>query len=515
MKQLKNLSLSSLAILSLASCSTAEQPKRPNIILFLVDDMGIMDTSLPFVVGRNGEIERHPLNDFYRTPSMEALASQGVRLTSFYAQNMSSPTRVSLLTGQNSARHHVTTWINTDLNNRGDYGPQDWNWEGLKSDDQTLSRVLQEDGYRTIHIGKAHLGSTGSDGEFPQNLGFDINIAGSGIGMPASYYGEDGYGHIKGNKKRAVNDLEKYHGTSTFLTEALTLEANEQITKSVEDNTPFFLHLGHYAVHFPFNSDPRFESNYSDITHIGGRKVDDKIRSFATLIEGMDKSLGDIVTHLQKLGVAEDTLIIFMGDNGSDSPLGDEFGYTSSAPFRGKKATEYEAGARTVFIASWAELNEKNSNQKRLKIEPNTFENQISTAADIYPTILSVTNTPLPENYIVDGYDITSQLKGEIVDRDNSVLIHYPHQHRCSYFSSYIDNDRWKLIYNYNPEQGGKPSVRLYDLNQDPYESSDIAVENMVKVNTLIGEMSSQLESMNAQYVELKDGTKLRPQQIN
>ena len=172
--------------------------------------------------------------------------------------------------------------------------------------------MLHDAGYKTIHVGKAHFGCQNSDGELPQNIGFDVNIAGSSIGHPGSYYGENGYGHIKGQKARAVPGLEKYHGTDTFLSEALTLEANEQITEAVGEKKPFFLYMSHYAVHSPFEADKRFADHYR---YTGRPKV---AADFATLIEGMDKSLGDIMDHLEELGIAENTLIIFLGDNGSD-----------------------------------------------------------------------------------------------------------------------------------------------------------------------------------------------------
>lgn len=181
---------------------------RPNIIVFLVDDMGLMDTSVPFIVNNDGEPEMQPLNEWYRTPNMERLASQGVRFSTFYAQSVSSPSRTSMMTGQNAARHHTTNWINSESNNRDKYGPYEWNWTGLKRTDMIYPLVLSKAGYKTIHIGKAHFGCFGSEGEDPIKLGFDVNVGGSSIGEPGSYLGENGYGHIAGNIKRAVPDLE-------------------------------------------------------------------------------------------------------------------------------------------------------------------------------------------------------------------------------------------------------------------------------------------------------------------
>ena len=99
-------------LLSLPLSVAAQE--RPNIILFLVDDMGVMDTSLPFLTDVEGNVVRHPLNDWYHTPNMEKLAQQGVRFSTFYAQSVSSPSRASIMTGQDAARHHTTNWINSE-----------------------------------------------------------------------------------------------------------------------------------------------------------------------------------------------------------------------------------------------------------------------------------------------------------------------------------------------------------------------------------------------------------------
>ena len=109
---------------------------RPNIIVFLVDDMGVMDTSVPFLTDKSDAPKRYPLNDYYRTPNMERLARRGIRFNNFYAMSVCSPTRISIMTGQNAARHHATNWINPDKDNRGPYGPPEWNWSGLKRDEQ-------------------------------------------------------------------------------------------------------------------------------------------------------------------------------------------------------------------------------------------------------------------------------------------------------------------------------------------------------------------------------------------
>ena len=147
-----------LILSSLIATSQVLAQDRPNIILFLVDDMGVMDTSVPFLTDKDGQVETHPLNQWYRTPNMERLAAQGIRFSTFYAQSVSSPSRTSIMTGQNAARHRTTNWINSESNNRTTFGPHDWNWEGITSDVPVYPKLLQAKGYRTIHVGKAHFG---------------------------------------------------------------------------------------------------------------------------------------------------------------------------------------------------------------------------------------------------------------------------------------------------------------------------------------------------------------------
>ncbi|MCC8145658.1 MAG: sulfatase [Bacteroidales bacterium] len=483
----------------------AQTPEQPNIIVFLVDDMGVMDTQVPFLTDGKGSALRYPLNEWYRTPNMERMANQGIRFSTFYAQSVSSPSRASLMTGQNATRHRTTNWINSETNNKTPFGPTDWNWTGIKKTDITLPRLLQQAGYRTIHVGKAHFGCQDSEGENPQNIGFDVNIAGSSIGQPGSYYGEHGYGHIQGNKQRAVPGLEKYHGSDTFLSDALTMEADAQITQSIEEGRPFFLYMAHYAVHAPFEPDKRFIGNYTDA------EKPDNAKAFATLIEGMDKSLGDIMDRLIELGIAENTLIFFLGDNGSDAPLGDEKGHYSSAPLRGKKGTEYEGGMRAPFIVSWGKPDDKNFFQKRLPVEQKGIQEQLATVMDIYPTILALTGIKNPPEHVLDGFDLKTQLTGKTdKNRPERFLMHFPHAHRGSYFTSFR-NGNWKLIYRYNPETPAQPSYELYNLNSDPFEIEDLAGTKKEILKSMIKEMSAQLISEGALYPQDKDNNIIKP----
>ena len=343
----------------------------------------------------------------------------------------------------------------------------------MKKGSVTLARLLQADGYRTIHVGKGHFGPRDSEGADPRNLGFDVNVAGASIGAPGSYYGTANYGNAGGKIRKtspnAVPHLEKYHGTDTFLTEALTIEANARVSEAVKAGQPFFLYFAQYAVHAPFNSDPRFAAHYAN----SGKPP--QAQAFATLIEGMDKSLGDLLDHLEALGVAENTLIFFLGDNGSDAPLGHEHAVACAAPLRGKKGSHYEGGMRVPFIAAWARPSADHPLQKRLPIPAGAIQTQQAAVHDLFPTILTLTGTAAPADHAVDGLHLDRLLTGQRDDRRGEVfLMHYPHSpHRSDYFTVYRDGP-WKVIYHYFPSPASEDShYQLFHLGERPVRADE------------------------------------------
>lgn len=497
-----------LAALALLAPSNASPP---NILLFLVDDMGVMDTSVPFLTDASGRPKRYPLNDYYRTPSMERLAARGIRFNNFCAMSVCSPTRLSIMTGQNAARHGATNWINPDRNNGGTQGPPGWNWEGLKRGDVTLARLLQNAGYRTVHVGKGHFGPRNHEGADPLNLGFEINTGGASFGSPGSYRGTENYGlGVPGNRSNsAVPHLEKYHGTDTFLTEALTLEAKSHLSAAVREGRPFFLNFAHYAVHAPFHSDPRFAAHYEN----SGKPA--SAQAFATLIEGMDKSLGDMLDHLDALGIAGNTLVIFLGDNGSDAPLGHEHAVACAAPLRGKKGSHYEGGMRVPFIAAWAAVDSGNPHQKRLPIPAGAIQPQQAAVQDLFPTLLGIAGVEPPRNHIVDGLRLDTLLSGRPdPGRSETFLMHYPHApHRSDYFTSFRDGG-WKVIYHYLPSESSEKShFQLFHLATDPFESENLASSRPADLRRMMQGLIGSLQEHQALYPVDKDGTTpLRPQ---
>ncbi|NNE94391.1 MAG: sulfatase-like hydrolase/transferase [Verrucomicrobiales bacterium] len=502
------------AALSLLVAGAIFAAEKPNIMVFLIDDMGVMDTSVAFLTDADGKPMRYPLNDYYRTPGMERLAKNGIRFNQFYAMSVCSPTRISIMTGQNAARHRATNWINPWQNNAGDLGPQTWDWKGLDSTDVTLPGVLRKNGYKTIHIGKAHFGPEETEGEEPLNLGFDINIGGDSFGAPGSYFAEKNYGKGTKRDRSKVPHLDQYHGTDTFLTEALTIETKKVIDETVKAGQPFYLYFSHYAVHAPFESDPRFARQYAN----SGKPKN--AQAFATLIEGMDKSLDDMLDHFEKIGVAENTLVIFLGDNGSDAPLGNQHEVACSAPLRGKKGAHYEGGMRVPFIAAWAKPDPENAFQKELPIPANVIQPQVANVCDLFPTILEVTNTKMPDGHTIDGDNLKTLLTGKAdSSRPEQFLMHYPHgKHRSNYFTVWRDGD-WKVIYHTHPEitttgnliQSDGQNYQLFNLAEDPFEQKDLAKSNPEKLKEMMAGLIEQLAAHEAVYPTDDSGNPLPP----
>jgi arylsulfatase A-like enzyme len=310
---------------SLAFFSCSKDVNPPNIILFLVDDLGWQDTSIPF-----WDQPTH-FNERYHTPNMERLAREGMKFTQAYATSVCSPTRVSLMTGMNAARHRVTNWTLHKDNIQpmeSDHPTLEfpmWNVNGITPDPSiknaihatTLPLILNKNGYRTIHVGKAHFGAVGTPAANPINIGFDVNIAGHAAGGLGSYHGKRNFSAEwrGGASTWDVPGLEKYHGSSTNLTEALTIEAMDALDNALESNKPFFLYMSHYTVHAPIEADDRFLQKYLDA---GLHPTEAK---YASMVEGMDQSLGDLMNYLAVNDLEKNTIILFMSDNGGLSAV--------------------------------------------------------------------------------------------------------------------------------------------------------------------------------------------------
>ncbi|NWK55553.1 sulfatase-like hydrolase/transferase [Verrucomicrobiaceae bacterium N1E253] len=496
--------LATIVFLFASATGFSQNSKHPNILFFLVDDMGTQDTSVSFIQDQHNAQVISKLNRLYRTPNMEQLAKQGRLFTQAHAYSVCSPTRVSLMTGLDAPRHKVTQWTHPKTH-RSQPGPvktktirnPEWAVKGVPDNTPTLPAILKKAGYATLFAGKAHFGPDDTPNGDPTHLGFDVNIAGFGGGGPGSYYGSNHYSaaHRNGGHDWDVPGLEKYHGTDTFLTEAITLEMNAAIEKAVGEKKPFFAYMSHYAVHAPFlYPDKRFTKNYPNLR---GYSL-----AFATLVEGMDKSLGDMLQKLEELGVAEDTLVIFYSDNGSANPMG-------SSPLRGKKGTRHEGGTRVPLIVAWAKPNPNNQFQKQLSIPQNSKENALVTCTDMLPTILNIAGAKHPKPDTLDGFDISPYFTGKDAKRPQEFLVHFPHGHTNSMFSTYL-RDGWKVIYNYTAAPDKQ--WELYHLNSDPYEKSNLAKQSPERLKSMAAAMISELDQRQASYpVSTADGSPVKP----
>lgn len=529
MKKLNIKPLASLALAApLAACSTEEQ--KPNIILFLIDDLGWLDTSVAF-----GE-EVYPFNQRHDTPNISSLAEQGTIMSSAYVCPVSTPTRTSIMSGMNAAHTRITNYtsVHRDWNPDATDTPSaqekdvinrtEWNINGITpTQEEGLERcvhvtpfpqILKDNGYYTIHVGKAHWGTNGTPAANPLNMGFCVNVAGQVAGKPRSYYGEENYGNTPEMWNFfSVQNMTEYYGTSTHLTEALTLEALKTLDYPINNGIPFYLNFCHHAVHTPIHRDPRFFQKYVD------RGMDEGQARFASMCEGMDKSLGDLIAYLKQRGVMDNTAIIFMSDNGGNSENLSKGGerHTQNSPLREGKASCYEAGIRVPMVVYW-----------KGKVAAGTRLNTPVVAEDLYPTILEMagikdyqtvqeidgksivkllTDGSEAVRKAMDKGDITNQKEAydfevaeEIsgIDPHRAVLAHFPHQwkqyqlHDIDYMSALRKGD-WKIVYRHREQ-----TLELYNIGEDITERNDLSKSNPEKLREMAEALTAKLEGYDA-----------------
>lgn len=465
--------------------TVAVGPARPNILLMLVDDWGVTDLSVPFAYDRyedGGTPVITNLNLLHNTPNLETLASMGMKFTQAYATPKCSSTRATLMTGWHPARHGITYHLAADSTIGN--GPNEWRFNGLDATDVTLAHMLNPAHYRTIHAGKWHLGGPGDYAQYPTSVGFDINIGGSNAGSPARYVA-NAAGFASADKPMPA--MEHYAGTGMYLTKALTIEMNQAMSDAVADGVPFFGYLSYYGVHDPETTNPDATGDYSGAINADHRK-------FCTMVEAIDVSFGDVVAHLEELGIAEETLIIHLGDNGSENPAHkNNQGQIPDPPFddfpmRGMKNDGYQGGSRVPLMISWAKPDPDHPLQQRLAIAGGSVEHDIVGIEDIVPTILSAAGVEPP---FLDGYDLSPYLRGEAGShRPQKYLLHYPNgSFPNGQLDWYRDGD-WKLMYGYEDDR-----FLLFNLADDPTESNDLAASEPARVVRMARAMARELDS--------------------
>lgn len=482
-----------LTLFAIGSFWGCENPvsQPPNIVLFFVDDLGWQDTSVPFWN------KATPWNERYKTPNMERLAAKGVKFTNAYATPVCSPTRVSLMTGMNAARHRVTNWtLRPDQQqpmekNHPTLGFPDWNYNGIGLEADTpnavhatpLPQLLTQQGYYTIHAGKAHFGAIGYPSSNPKNLGFAVNIAGHAAGAPSSYLGKENFGNgVPGQEVWAVPGLEAYHGQDIFLTEVLTQEVLKALTKPVAQQQPFFLYFATYGVHTPLKPDDRFVEKYRK------QGLEEPEARYASMIESMDHALGKVLDFLDDKALADNTIVLFMSDNGGLSAVarGGEK-HTHNRPLASGKGSIYEGGIRVPMLAHWPGVTPSGTTTSH----PVIIE-------DFFTTILEMAQVENPSTVqIIDGQSFVPVLKGS-APPTHPLFWHYPNEwgpegHGIGSYSAVREGD-WKLIYFHLDQH-----FELYNLKEDIEEKQNVFTEQLQKAKDLALILDGHLQKVKAQ----------------
>ena len=543
------LALSVVPIIGASGCGKADQ--RPTIIFFLVDDFGWTDTQVAFGP------EVYPQNDRHNTPNFVQMAGEGAIFTNAYACPLSSPTRTSILTGVNSAHTHVTNYLGSLRGSETSYPTPDgfepadgildaplWAVNGVNpatpgSADNiedsfygtVYPRLLKDSGYFTIHVGKAHWATAGTPGCSPYNMGFVVNVAGGVVEFSkCGYRSEDNYGNIKDGRgvPFTPHNLMEYYGTGTHLTQALTREALKTLEFPLQEKKPFYLFLSQYAVHTPIQDDPRFYQKYLDAG------MDEGQARFASMVEGVDVSLGEIRAFLKEKGIEKNTVLIVMGDNGGNSENKNKGGvpHTQNKHLREGKGSCYEGGTRVPLLVCWPG-----------KVAPGTMLNTPVVCEDLFPTLLHLGGvTDYDTVQEIDGQDLYKLLTDGSrlaarqsfadrreayrfvipqsvsgIDPERYIVFHYPHQWKpytlddIDYLSS-IRSGEWKLVYRMRTRE-----LELYNLYEDLGEQHDLAGEHPNVVRTLAAALSERLREWNAGMPLVSDsGVPVEwPDQIN
>ncbi len=451
---------------------------RPNFVFILIDDMGWKD------LGCYG-------STFYETPNLDRLCGEGMRFTDAYAAcPVCSPTRASIMTGRYPARVGVTNFIGGHTRGRLVDVPY---VRHLPLEEKTIAAALRDAGYATYHVGKWHLGG---EQYWPENHGFDQNVAGCHWGLPGN-----GYFSPWGNPRLEDGPEGEY------LTDRLTDEAIRLIRSS--GSQPFFLHMAYHAVHIPIQAKREYirhfeqkvrdmgldrlktfeEGEHFPCEHKKDRRVIRRLvqsdPEYAAMIKSLDENIGRLLGALEELGKAEDTAVFFTSDNGGLATA--ERSPTCNAPLAEGKGWMYEGGTREPLLVRWPG-----------RIEPGSVCTVPVTSPDFYPTMLEMVGLdPMPEQHC-DGVSMLPLLgDGDSLEREG-LFWHYPHYGNqggtpgCS-----VRAGDYKLIEFF--EDG---RLELYNLREDISEERNLAEEEPEVRDRLHGLLVDWREEVEARIPE-------------
>lgn len=457
MKVLRTLCTSLLLLALLVACATAvegdaERPK-PNVVVFLVDD---------FSAGALSSMG----STFHETPHIDKLASQGMSFSDAYSPcTVCSPSRAAILTGASPARLHLTDWITGHVRPHEKLRVPDWNMK-MEHERVTLAEALKEQGYHTRFIGKWHLMPIKQPelmkDHFPEFHGFDDNIGGREWGQPK---GKGKYFH-----PFDMPNVESKEGD--YLTDRLTDYAVDYVKE--ERGQPFLLYFSYYTVHGPLMAKPEMVEKYQDKKKAGNRKGHNAV--YAAMVQSLDESVGRVLDALEETGQADNTIVIFTGDNGAA-------GTQWCGGFRAAKGHAYEGGTREPFFV------------RAPGIQPGSTSATPVIGMDIYPTLLDLIGAPLKPDQHQDGVSLKPILlqTGKLAER--SLYWHYPHHHKTQPYGA-VRNGDYKLIEFF---QDGV--LELYNLKEDRAETKNLATAMPEKTAELLAELKQWRVDVDAQMM--------------
>lgn len=477
-------SLSCICLLATLACFqnnvlSEQQAKqqKPNIVLILCDDLGWSDLACYGA-------------DLHETPNLDAFSRNAIKFTHAYAAApVCSPTRAALMTGLHPSRIPMTIWSEgaTKPDNSRKLLPG-YSLDHLPQKYNTIAEKLQKNGYRTAIVGKWHLGEASYA---PETQGFEVNSGGTYWGAPASFFWPYRNNTRFRDEFRFVPGLD-FGKPGDYLTDKLTDRALELIDKAGDE--PFFLYMAHHAPHTPIEAPEAIVQKYEQKLR---PEYQHQNATYAAMIENLDSNVGRLIDHLKTIGKYDQTLIVFTSDNGGylGNAKSRNGTVTTNAPLRSGKGSLYEGGVRVPLLI-------KPPGAKLPR--PRIVDERVVTY-DLHQTILKYAGISADE--ALDGRDLTGLIAGgQLQDHSDfesrPIFFHYPHYYETTTPVSSVISDHFKLLHYDESDK-----YELYDLRNDPSETSDIAhaepeVRDRLKklLNDWKKEVSAQSPRPNPKY---------------
>ena len=484
-----------------ACAEEAAKSARPNVVLFLVDDMGWMDC------GAYG-------SKYYETPHIDRFAARAMRFTNAYSQPLCSPTRASILTGQYSARHKITApsghlppqepghkfQPESAPANVAMLLPESKNY--LEPTQITLAETLHSAGYRTAHIGKWHLGTT--EPHWPEQQGFDVAFhCHPDPGPPGGYFSPYRVLAPGVEKPKAGPGVRFTTGTITDgpAGEYIVDRQASEAVKFIQDNKgrPFYLNLWCYGVHGPWGHKEEYTRAFAEKKDPTGQQGNPLM---ASMLRSVDECFGRIVDELQRQGIADNTIVIFDSDNGgnthsntiedgkkSANPDWQKWAGlqppTNNSPLRDGKGTLYEGGTRVPLMWSWTN-----------HIASGSTSDAVVGPIDIYPTLLELLGVEKPAEQKFDGVSYASVLNGKGPLKREAYFNYHPHAGTNRAGGVWVRSGEFKLIRWF----GNPATYELFNLRDDLSESMNLAERQPERVKALDTLIDQFLRDTGATY---------------